>query len=271
VTRLLQDTISPHMHGVHCVSHRTNLAIKELSHLPVIDKIENLLHNLHKYFARSPKRHIEFTRLSEVMQTKGLKIIRNNKTRWLSMLSPLKRVMSEYRTLVHKMHQDGLDGTSTSAAREVAIGNYNLLVDISIPIALAGFLPLLETVHYLVKFSQQQDIFICDYLAAVKVCQGQLYELYCDPVSSFTSDSFREFTDLISGRHDSMSLSWVPGVLDVNEAACEYVVFKCGPFTHSATMPNGDGGTQTVSREAFKDIVDNVKGSCIGMAMFLQL
>jgi hypothetical protein len=187
------------------------------------------------------------------------------------MLSPLKRVMSEYRTLVHKMHQDGLDGTSTSAAREVAIGNFNLLVDISIPIALAGFLPLLETVHYLVKFSQQQDIFICDYLAAVKVCQGQLYELYCDHVSSFRSDSFREFTDLISGRHDNMSLSWVPGVLDVNEAACEYVVFKCGPFTHPATMPNGDGGTQTVSREAFKDIVDNVKASCTGMAMLVSL
>ena len=33
-------------------------------------------------------------------------------------------------------------------------------------------------VHYLVKFFQQRDIFICDYLAEIKVCHGQLYTLY---------------------------------------------------------------------------------------------
>ena len=36
------------MHGVHCVNHWTNLAVKVLNLLHVIAKIENLLHLLHK-------------------------------------------------------------------------------------------------------------------------------------------------------------------------------------------------------------------------------
>jgi hypothetical protein len=81
VTKILQETVLPHMHGVHCISHRTNLAVKELSNLPVIAKIKNLLQSLYSYFACSPKRHLEFTKLAAVMETKGLKIIRNIKTR----------------------------------------------------------------------------------------------------------------------------------------------------------------------------------------------
>jgi hypothetical protein len=61
-----------------------------------------------------------------------------------------------------------MDSTTTHISRESTKANYDLLVDISIPIALACFLPLLETVHCLVKFSQEHDIFICDYLATVK-------------------------------------------------------------------------------------------------------
>lgn len=53
-TKLLHDTITPHMKGVHCVSHMTNLIVKELSHFLVFQEIENLLHVLHKYFAQSP-------------------------------------------------------------------------------------------------------------------------------------------------------------------------------------------------------------------------
>ena len=40
----------------------------------------------------------------------------------------------------------------------------------------------------------------------VKVCQGQLpNEFYFNLVSSFTSDPFWDFIDLINGRHDNMS------------------------------------------------------------------
>lgn len=104
------------------------------------------------------------------METKGLEILRDVKTRWLSMVSPLKRVMSEYMTLVHKMAEDAKDATSPHVAKS----NFNLLVDIFVPIALSCFEPLLERIHYLAKFLQQRDIFIRDYLATFIVCQGVL-------------------------------------------------------------------------------------------------
>jgi hypothetical protein len=40
------------------------------------------------------------------METKGLKILRNIKTRWISMLSPAIQAMNKYRTLLVKMLED---------------------------------------------------------------------------------------------------------------------------------------------------------------------
>jgi hypothetical protein len=37
------------------------------------------------------------------METKGLKLLRNVKTRWISMFKPTKWVMVEYKTLLMKM------------------------------------------------------------------------------------------------------------------------------------------------------------------------
>src|ERR1700738_831972 len=62
VYEFLHDNKPPHMHEVYWVSHRPNLVFKELSHLLVLANIENLLHILHNYFARSPKCHLEFVK-----------------------------------------------------------------------------------------------------------------------------------------------------------------------------------------------------------------
>jgi hypothetical protein len=75
-----------------------NLVVEALEKLLVLQKIELLLADLYSYFCKSPKKHIEFCKLAEVMETKGLKILRNIKTRWISMLSPAIRAMNEYYT-----------------------------------------------------------------------------------------------------------------------------------------------------------------------------
>lgn len=119
----------------------------------MIANIKNLLHLLHKYFVRSSKYHIEFIKLVDMMCSKGLKINKNVKTRWLSMISPLKRVMSKYRTFVHKLHKDKNDATTTHALARLpsSIMNCSLLFLYKLPLNV--FLPLLETIHYLIKFS----------------------------------------------------------------------------------------------------------------------
>jgi hypothetical protein len=93
---------TPHCQGMHYVAHRTYLAIEVLSELSMISTIEKL----YSYFSKSPKRHLELEKLSELLHLKSRKILNNVKTRWISMLSPLKRVLSEFRVLIMKMCTD---------------------------------------------------------------------------------------------------------------------------------------------------------------------
>ncbi len=40
------------------------------------------------------------------METKSKKIMQNIKTKWISMINPIKRILSEYRILLMKMTLD---------------------------------------------------------------------------------------------------------------------------------------------------------------------
>jgi hypothetical protein len=51
--------------------HITNLVIQTLSHLQMVSIIEGLFQTLYNYFSKSPKRHLEFFKLVELMETKG--------------------------------------------------------------------------------------------------------------------------------------------------------------------------------------------------------
>jgi hypothetical protein len=87
------------------MAHHANLVVQTLLGLPLVIHFENLLQTLHSYFVHSHK-HLEFTKLAKLMQTKGNKILQNVKTMWISMLSPIKRVIIEYITLLVKMALD---------------------------------------------------------------------------------------------------------------------------------------------------------------------
>jgi len=73
VTNRLQVSHAPHMQGMHCVAHRSNLAVQCLSDLEMVSRIETLLSALHRYFSKSPKRHLELQKLAELFETKGKK------------------------------------------------------------------------------------------------------------------------------------------------------------------------------------------------------
>jgi len=72
----------------------------------MVSKLEGLLHTLYNYFSKSPKRHLEFTKLVELMKTKGVKILKNIKIYWISMLFLVRCVMVGYKTLLMKMTLD---------------------------------------------------------------------------------------------------------------------------------------------------------------------
>jgi len=45
----------------------------------MVSRLECLLEALYNYFSKSPKRHLELRKLAELMEMKGVKIIKNVK------------------------------------------------------------------------------------------------------------------------------------------------------------------------------------------------
>jgi hypothetical protein len=88
--------------GVHCMVHGTNLAIQTFLWCFTL----KVFCNLCMFFSHNLKRHLQFTKLAKIMETKGNKILRNTKTRWISMVNPIKHVLSEYHTFLMKMAMD---------------------------------------------------------------------------------------------------------------------------------------------------------------------
>jgi hypothetical protein len=61
-------------------------------------KLEGILQATYTYFSFSPKRHFEQCKLAQLLDTKGNKLLRNMKTRWIFMLFLGKRVLEEYKS-----------------------------------------------------------------------------------------------------------------------------------------------------------------------------
>jgi hypothetical protein len=109
------------------------------------------------------------------LEIEGLNMLRNVKTRWISVLEPLRKILGEYKTLIYKMAQDVAVkdphlSEKQRASRETARHNLDLLCDVGTLFALPFLLPLLESVNSLMKFVQARNVFICDYVATMKIC-----------------------------------------------------------------------------------------------------
>jgi hypothetical protein len=158
ITQQLRDQDAPFLLGVHCMAHRTNLTVEPLSNLPVVSKLESLCQSLYTCFIMSSKKHLEFQKLADIVETKGLRMLRNVKTHWISLLEPLRRVMGEYKTLIVKMCKDAaikepaLTPKQTTS-KESTKHNCDLLCDIGTLLPLPYVLPLLECVNDLMKFA----------------------------------------------------------------------------------------------------------------------
>ncbi len=42
-----------------------------------------------------------------------------------------------------------------------------------------------------------KDVYVCDLVAIIKVCQGDIYMMYCDQTSKFTIANFWAFKSLL--------------------------------------------------------------------------
>jgi hypothetical protein len=96
------------------------------------------------------------------MSKKGLKILQDVKTWWISMITLTKRVWYQYKPLLVKMVED-------VATVDNAKANYELICNVETLLGLPYVLPLLECVQSLNNFAQSYQVFICDFIAT---CEG---------------------------------------------------------------------------------------------------
>jgi hypothetical protein len=79
---------------------------------------------------------------------KGLKLLHNIKTCWMSMLSPLKCALGEYKSLIVKMHTD-------VSKKKLVIESLHMLCNMELVFGLPCIFSRLEVVHMLIKHAQR--------------------------------------------------------------------------------------------------------------------
>lgn len=131
------------------------------------------------------------------METKGNKMLQNVETRWKSMRSPTQQIMAEYKPLLVKFGVDMTPGLGHKTIAGAA-DNFDRFVDIEVLLSLALFIPLVNTVHSLIKLSQARDIFVCDFMQAIKLCQSDLARLFIDRDSTYSKADLPVYNEFIS-------------------------------------------------------------------------
>jgi hypothetical protein len=112
-----------------------------------------------------------------------------------------KQVLAEYKNLVVKMHDD-------LHIVVVVKTNFQYLCDIEVVMGLACIMPLLESVHALIKFVQARNTFVCDFVIAMKMCCVDLYIMYSDPEKKHGAKQFKMFLDLHENNNDQLLIAW---------------------------------------------------------------
>jgi hypothetical protein len=87
--------------------------------------------------------------------------------------------------------------------------NLCLLIDVEMLLGLNVIMPLLHALHPLIKFAQLHDVFVCNFIAMVKICERDIYWMYDDIHSSFQGDVFMNFQALINCVHGSINFHWI--------------------------------------------------------------
>lgn len=255
----IREKFAPHVLCVHCWAHKTHLAVTAISGVMVVARTEVLLQKTHEYFCKSPKRHLEFTKLAEIMETKGRKILKHVKTRWCSMLLPAQRILSEYRTLVVKM-------TLYEDKKSPAKALLDSLSDSETLLGLACIVPLMEIVNCLSKHAQARDAYVCDFVAAVRQCVIELHSMYIEESTAFKSDHFTVLKGLEETTSESIRLKWVPD-LNSRNAEVEHLAFQSSDVSSNifVVTKNFVTGEKTkVTRADWATTTKLVKEQCVG-------
>ncbi len=88
------------------------------------------------------------------------------------------------------------------------------LLDIDLIFGLHYILAFLELVHMLIKYAQRRDVYICDFIEAIKMCKSKMYKLYNDLGCKFKGETFNGFHNLLLNKHEGLFFIFIKSLLD---------------------------------------------------------
>ena len=93
-------TKAPFCHDFHCVAHKCALAASAMGNVPIAREVDSVLHELHTYFSKSPKRLHRLKTWLELFHDPDVRILKPTNVRWLSRDGCLENFLRTLDSLV---------------------------------------------------------------------------------------------------------------------------------------------------------------------------
>jgi hypothetical protein len=82
------------------------------------------------------------------------------------------------------------------------------MLDLYTLLGMAAIIPLIEALDVLMEFAELRNVFIQDFVVALKQCEVELLRLYADPTTTFLTDEHHIICSLESLSHYDIHMKW---------------------------------------------------------------
>jgi hypothetical protein len=117
---------------------------------------------------------------------------------------------------------------------------------------------MLNAIYSLIKFTQLRDIFVYDFIAIVKICEGDVYHMFYDKKFFVEDNVFNNFTTLINTSHESINFYCITNL----NARTDHLAFEFVGQHMWATSLDQIGASIFGTREIYGEVVACVKQQC---------
>jgi hypothetical protein len=109
---------------------------------------------------------------------------------------------------------------------------------------------MLEIVNRVIKWAQDRDIYIVDFISGVKDCTSLLYRYFVDPSTRYQVDIFKSYIQLQEGCHPEIRTKWQMSV----GSKVEHLVFDVEPgYAYARYTFKETSALKFVTREVFNE------------------
>jgi hypothetical protein len=96
-------------------------------------------------------------------------------------------------------------------------------------------MPFLEGLNELIKLSQFQKCFVCDFVDIVKLCQVDFYYWFINPQKAYMHDVFNGYWNLLNGTSNVVVHEWAPN-LNISLKNLSFQITNISIMIHSCYL-----------------------------------